>query len=119
MVDATKELNAVAGVPGQPGVREFQLAAVAPAPFGLRDKASMVAHFHQLWSQAVRNKQIPTAEPQLNQRGAGQPRTTVDTGLAAPEAGLATSVDRPEVGLSGVEGPGCERVYSRLVPVVV
>ena len=108
MVDATKELNAVAGVPGQPGVREFQLAPVAPAAFGLRDKAAMVAHFHQLWSTAVRNKQIPTAVAQNSQgRGGGQPRTTVDMGLRAPEAGLATSVDAPEVGLSGVEGPGC------------
>jgi hypothetical protein len=61
---AQNELNAVEGVPGQPGVRQFQLAAppappavggvVPPAPPRPRDLHGAVAHFHTNWRDGVR-----------------------------------------------------------------
>ena len=70
---AQAELNAVEGVPGTPGVRQFQLpvpnaaaiaagaaavpAVVVPPLPRPRDLNALVTHFHGLWENAVRKKQ--------------------------------------------------------------
>ena len=58
---ATRELNAVMGVPGQPGVREHQhpplTAGAGGYPRGHRHRnhATLVAYYHQQWRNAVKN----------------------------------------------------------------
>ena len=81
MVEATTELNAVEGVPGQPGVRRFQLAAPLGGGPRPRDKPNMVAHFHGLWSAAVRGRRR-WGRGDLARRGrrVGRPRPHVRLG---------------------------------------
>ena len=62
---AANELNALEGVPGQPGVRLFQGAVpvaiggvVPPRP---RDLLAITNHFHTLWDDAVKHGRIPKA----------------------------------------------------------
>ena len=98
---ATKELNAAEGVPGQPGVRQYQLGAPAGGGARPRDRATMVAYYHAQWRSQVRAGTIPKATPtRLKKPPSAQ---TVDRGF---QMGLAASVDAPDsqVGSSVAEG---------------
>ena len=73
-MEANKELNAVEGVPGQPGVRLFQLAVPAAGGPRPRDRSAMVTYFAKLWRTAVKAKQISPAvatgrKPPVKQQG--------------------------------------------------
>ena len=74
---ATDELNAVEGVPGQPGVRRFQGAAPPPRP---RDVDALVAHYHLQWRTHFRNGTITAAAATKLRSPSNQ---SVHRGLAA------------------------------------
>ena len=59
--DAIKELKAVEGVPGQPGVRLFQQGVPAAGGARPRDRPAMIAHFDTLWRSSVESGHIPLA----------------------------------------------------------
>lgn len=93
---ANKELNALEGVPGAPGVREFQRAIPAlPGPGGLplprpRDLNGIVNYFHRQWRDAVRRHAIPVAAA----TGSVMPKPggkTVESGRMATERGFSGS----------------------------
>ena len=76
---AHEELDAVEGVPGQPGVRKFQLpqpmigGVPQPRP---RNLIGICTHFHNLWSDAVKAKRIQPFEP--TNSGVVAPRQQVE-----------------------------------------
>ena len=102
-VAANKEVNAAEGVPGQPGVREYQLAVPAlPGPGGAalprpRDLNGIVNYYHSQWRDAVRRGAIPIAPatgslmPKPNKR-------SVEAGRSVAERGLSALGWRPSVG---------------------
>ena len=100
-ITALTELNALEGTPGQPLVRQFQLAHVGGAP-RLRDKPAMLAYFHAQWRAAVKNGTI--AKSALTSRHPGKPKATVESGHSMRHASLDT-VDTALVLRSGVEAP--------------
>ena len=51
-IEAQKELEAVAGAAGGPGVRQYQNPAAAVGT--MRHQGALVSHFQKLWSSAVR-----------------------------------------------------------------
>ena len=66
--EASRELEAVQGVPGQPGVRMFQHPAGMGAPAGnTRDLNRIVRHFHEGWSKAIRAGHIATSKATIHQ----------------------------------------------------
>jgi hypothetical protein len=98
--DATNELNAAAGVPGQPGVRLYQL----PLAGGVRsrDKAGMLAAFHAKWKAAVKAGLIKKAAPTASH---APRRGTLESGFSARADGLI-SVERgaPRASTGGERG---------------
>ena len=89
-VTVTKELNAAEGVPGQPGVREYQLAAPAMGGPRPRDLNSIVNFYHQQWRAAVKRGAIPIAAA----TGSQVPREgkhEIEAGRAATERGISAT----------------------------
>ena len=91
---ANVELNAIEGVPGQPGVRLFQLVVPALPPLVRpRDLLGMVNHFHNLWRDAVKGGRLPKANPTGR-----QPRSTarlaVENALPADAAQMGREIAR-------------------------
>ena len=104
-VSATKELNAAEGVPGQPGVREFQLAVPAMGGPRPRDLNSIVSFYHQQWRAAVRRGAIPIAAA----TGSQVPRAgkhAVEAGRVAIERGFSATSGRGTMGAEFHHRPG-------------
>ena len=101
-VTATTELNALEGVPGQPLVRQFQLAPAAPGAVRLRDKSAMLAWFHGQWRAAVKNGTIAKSAP--TSRHPGKPKATLESGHSMRHASMDT-VDSALLVHNGVEAP--------------
>ena len=99
-VTATAELNALEGVPGQPLVRQFQLAPVAGVR--PRDKSAMLAWFHAQWRAAVKNGTIAKSAP--TSRHPGKPKATLESGHSMRHASM-DSVDSALILQSGVDAP--------------
>ncbi|KOO53388.1 hypothetical protein Ctob_016313, partial [Chrysochromulina tobinii] len=60
-LEAKKELDAVEGVPGTPGVRQFQLPAPAAGGPRPRDLNSIIVFWQGQWESAVKSKALPVA----------------------------------------------------------
>jgi len=72
-LEAKKELDAVEGVPGTPGVRQFQLAAPAAGGLRPRDLNSIILFWQGQWESAVKSKALPVA-PATGQAGKARRR---------------------------------------------
>eukprot|EP00900_Chrysochromulina_parva_P012988 jgi/Chrpa1/21690/Chrysochromulina_OHIO_Genome00028089-RA len=101
-VTATTELNAPEGAPGQPLIRQFQLAPAAVGAVRLRDKAAMLAWFHAQWRAAVKNGTIAKSAP--TSRHPGKPKATLESGHSMRHASM-DSVDSALLAQPGVEAP--------------
>jgi len=101
-VTATTELNAPEGAPGQPLIRQFQLAPAAAGAVRLRDKAAMLAWFHAQWRAAVKNGTIAKSAP--TSRHPGKPKATLESGHSMRHASM-DSVDSALLAQPGVEAP--------------
>jgi hypothetical protein len=90
--EASRELNAVEGVPGQPNVRLHQMApavlVLGGAPVRRRDLTAIVSSFHTQWRDAVRGGMIPVLI-KLGRKPLQLARSIEDTAAAASERGLA------------------------------
>ena len=61
--EASRELERVQGVPGQPGVRMFQHPLLMGAAAGnTRDLPGLIRHFHEGWSKAIKAGHIATSK---------------------------------------------------------
>jgi len=76
-LEAKKELDAVEGVPGTPGVRQFQLAAPAAGGPRPRDLNSIIVFWQGQWESAVKSKALPVA-PATGQAGKVRRRHQAD-----------------------------------------
>ena len=66
--EASRELERVQGVPGQPGVRMFQHALLMGAAAGnTRDLPGLIKHFHEGWSKAIKAGHIATCKATMHQ----------------------------------------------------
>ena len=69
--EASRELEAVQGVPGQPGVRMFQHPLGMGAAAGnTRDLPGLIRHFHEGWSKAIKAGHIATCKATMHQSSA-------------------------------------------------
>ena len=93
---AIEEINALEGVPGQPSVRLWQLAAPAAGGPRPRDLLGMVGDYHAKWKDAVKRK-IPgfTPRPKTGKAGASRPSHTIDAGRGAEERALGAGEAEP------------------------
>ena len=103
--EASRELEAVQGVPGQPGVRMFQHHQLQGAPAGnTRDLTRLVRHFHEGWSKAIKAGHIATCKATMHQSRANM----------MVELGRSAAVE-PEY--QETEASALERMYLAGAPV--
>ena len=87
-LEAKKELDAVEGVPGVPGVRQFQLAMPAAGGARPRDLNGIIVFWQGQWEAAVKSKALPAA-PATGQAGKQRRRHQADGANVATEHAFA------------------------------
>ena len=82
-LEAKKELDSVEGVPGTPGVRQFQLAAPLAGGPRPRDFNGIIVFWQGQWESAVKSNAMPTAAATGQ---AGKPRRRHTLNVAREQA---------------------------------
>ena len=90
-LEAKKELDAVEGVPGTPGVRLFQLAVPAAGGPRPRDLNGIIVFWQGQWESAVKSRALPVA-PATGQAGKARKRHQADGANVATETAFAFAV---------------------------
>ena len=90
-LEAKKELDAVEGVPGTPGVRQFQLAAPAAGGPRPRDLNGIILFWQGQWESAVKSKALPVAAA-TGQAGKARRRHQADGAHVATEQAFELAI---------------------------